>query len=79
MVWQNGSTVRCRKERVSSVRSLIDVDIDTLGKSGVQLSRDSSPNIQVLLKQERIGIISDDVLENALKDLSTGKLSSYDA
>ncbi|MBM80135.1 MAG: hypothetical protein CMJ78_06025 [Planctomycetaceae bacterium] len=75
VVWRNDSTVRCRKERIRSIRSFLDGDMESLGKGSLTLRRDSGANIQVLRKEERIGTISDDVLESALEDLSSGKLS----
>ncbi len=79
MVWQNGSALRCRKERVASVRSLIDRAVDTLGKTGLQLRRKSGKNIQIFIKKVQIGTITQDVLENTLEALSSGKLKRYEA
>ena len=79
MVWQHDVAVRCRKERRSAVRDLIERDIDTLGKSGLQLKRESSEDIQVFVKQELIGMITQEVLETALEELASGSLERYEA
>jgi|GEM_PF-5603538 len=79
MVWQHDVAVRCRKERRSAVRDLIERDIETLGKSGLQLKRESSEDIQVFVKQELIGMITQGVLETALEELAFGSLDRYEA
>lgn len=78
MVWQDALALRCRKERVTAVRSLVSGEIETLGKVGLQLRRDGGNSFHVVLKQKTIGTISQGVLEEALDDLSFGKLQRID-